>query len=594
MARKPRGGRGGRGDRGRGAPRRSGIEAYGQDAADEFLALDESGDEAVEDEEGEEDVMQLTPLDDGSKVSRAKDKKSKKGLAEPDEDVDLAPVSKGWGRGDFYGGEDAGDDSEGASDEDLTFKEAKKLEELRAARLQSLSDPLSALLGQAFGEGEDQNSKAQDVDAEFEAVFAEQAEKSMVQRDLSQLSDAKRKSLLKKESPELLPLLQDFQDKINTLLPLLSLLKPSAKTRLPSSGASYLEARVSLLLNHLANLSFYLMIKAEGANVRSHPVVSQLVWLRELGELMKAVDERVGTKLKKAVKQAKKLPDVEESGDAETTEPPKVEVAQEVTQKQSLSLAERLARLRGKSTKNGSSEPKALGESAAPLVSSLLRLPPSRRKANRGSGEAPADLDEIDPTLGAWMPSVSLSQQLSEVQQHLRERKAKAAPQASDVNPEPRARAHRERVQTEIDPREAAESSQKEAPLQTRSGSGGDDDGLAEVQEANAKSRIRKEKKEAERSAKMQQKLAQQFHPEKKVEGRRASSKQILENRGLVRFRKKKAGNARVANRQKYDKLVKRRKGAVQEMREGAADGATYDGEATGLRTNLRKSMKLG
>ena len=83
----------------------------------------------MEDEEGEEDVMQLTPLDDGSKESRAKDKKSKKRSAEPDEEgVDLAPVSKGWGRGDFYGGEDAGDDSEGASDEDLTFKEAKKLE----------------------------------------------------------------------------------------------------------------------------------------------------------------------------------------------------------------------------------------------------------------------------------------------------------------------------------------------------------------------------------------------------------------------------------------------------------------------------------
>ena len=105
---------------------------------------------------------------------------------------------KGWGRHDFYGGEDAGDDSEGASDEDRTFKEAKKLEErftlgsftmvhncpwffvvqkkkhvvffsgsfadrlvwicstgcfmatdeeLRALRLQDLSDPLAALLG---------------------------------------------------------------------------------------------------------------------------------------------------------------------------------------------------------------------------------------------------------------------------------------------------------------------------------------------------------------------------------------------------------------------------------------------------------------
>ena len=39
--------------------------------------------------------------------------------------------------------------------------------------------------------------------------------------------------------------------------------------------------------------------------------------------------------------------------------------------------------------------------------------------------------------------------------------------------------------------------------------------------------------------------------------------------------------------------LVKRRKGAVQEMREGASDGATYEGEATGVRTHLRKSLKL-
>ena len=38
-------------------------------------------------------------------------------------------TGKGWGRHDFYGGEDAGDDSEGASDEDRTLKEAKKLEE---------------------------------------------------------------------------------------------------------------------------------------------------------------------------------------------------------------------------------------------------------------------------------------------------------------------------------------------------------------------------------------------------------------------------------------------------------------------------------
>ena len=48
-----------------------------------------------------------------------------------------------------------------------------------------------------------------------------------------------------------------------------------------------------------------------------------------------------------------------------------------------------------------------------------------------------------------------------------------------------------------------------------------------------------------------------------------------------------------MANREKYNKLVKRRKGAVQEMREAAPDGATYEGEATGVRTHLRKSLRL-
>ena len=38
----------------------------------------------------------------------------------------------------------------------------------------------------------EKTSKALDMDAEFETVFAEQAEKRAVHRDLSQLSDAKR------------------------------------------------------------------------------------------------------------------------------------------------------------------------------------------------------------------------------------------------------------------------------------------------------------------------------------------------------------------------------------------------------------------
>lgn len=87
--------------------------------------------------------------------------------------------------------------------------------------------------------------------------------------------------------------------------------------------------------------------------------------------------------------------------------------------------------------------------------------------------------------------------------------------------------------------------------------------------------------------------MAGQFKPDEVYKGHRKAQKHILKNRGLVRQRKAKSGNARVTNRAKYEKMVKRRKGSVQDMRDGHGDGATYAGEATGVRTHLKKSLKL-
>ena len=194
MGRKGRGKGGGRGGR----SRATGIEKYGQDEADEFLALDDQSEEAEMDEE-EEDVMALKPLHaEESSKKKKKGKEGKSSKLSDDSDADLEPVSKGWGRNDFYGGEDAGDDSEGASDEDRTFKEAKKLEEQRALRLQNISDPLAALLGAeevstpSVGEKSMEKSLL-DAEAQFESMFVDEAETTKVERDLSQLSEAKRR-----------------------------------------------------------------------------------------------------------------------------------------------------------------------------------------------------------------------------------------------------------------------------------------------------------------------------------------------------------------------------------------------------------------
>lgn len=207
MGRKGRGKGGGRGGRSRqgfksGAlpARATGIEKYGQDKAEEFLALDDQSEEAEMDEE-EEDVMALKPLhaEESSKKKAKKGKEAKSSKLSDESDADLEPVSKGWGRHDFYGGEDAGDDSEAASDEERTFKEAKKMEEQRALRLQDVSDPLAALLGaeelsaSSVGAPSGMEKSLLDAEAQFESMFVEEAETTKVERDLSQLSEAKRR-----------------------------------------------------------------------------------------------------------------------------------------------------------------------------------------------------------------------------------------------------------------------------------------------------------------------------------------------------------------------------------------------------------------
>ena len=75
---------------------------------------------------------------------------------------------------------------------------------------------------------------------------------------------------------------------------------------------------------------------------------------------------------------------------------------------------------------------------------------------------------------------------------------------------------------------------------------------------------------------------------------RRDAGYKIMKNKGLTRIRKKENRNSRVKNRRKYEKAVMRRKGQVQDtIREGPSDGASYGGEETGIRTHLKKSVRI-
>jgi U3 small nucleolar RNA-associated protein 3 len=76
------------------------------------------------------------------------------------------------------------------------------------------------------------------------------------------------------------------------------------------------------------------------------------------------------------------------------------------------------------------------------------------------------------------------------------------------------------------------------------------------------------------------------------VDGKRKINYQIEKNLGMVKAAAKKAAkrNPRVKQREKYRKALIRRKGQVQEMRDASK---RYSGEATGIRSNVVRSISL-
>lgn len=71
---------------------------------------------------------------------------------------------------------------------------------------------------------------------------------------------------------------------------------------------------------------------------------------------------------------------------------------------------------------------------------------------------------------------------------------------------------------------------------------------------------------------------------------KRGITYQISKNKGLTPHKKKELRNARVKNRNKYRKALVRRKGAVRPIR---SQEKRYDGEMTGIKANVKRSIKI-
>uniref|UniRef100_A0AAY4BJZ1 Sas10 C-terminal domain-containing protein n=1 Tax=Denticeps clupeoides TaxID=299321 RepID=A0AAY4BJZ1_9TELE len=152
-----------------------------------------------------------------------------------------------------------------------------------------------------------ENLSEEDYDLNLLEEFAvEEVEKTVekedrIVKDLDKMSQKEKLKLLKKESPELLELIQDFKAKLTELKDELQPLVLMVKDGLipAGKGANYLLTKQQLYLNYCTNISFYLVLKAKRIPAHNHPVIERLVTYRNLINRLSVVDARLGPQLRK-------------------------------------------------------------------------------------------------------------------------------------------------------------------------------------------------------------------------------------------------------------------------------------------------------
>ncbi|XP_042885518.1 something about silencing protein 10-like [Penaeus japonicus] len=170
-------------------------------------------------------------------------------------------------------------------DEELAKLEeetARKLQDRMAAELEDLK--AEDLILQEEDQGE--NDKSTQV---------------RVETDISGLSKAKKMQLLKRESPEFLPLIEDMKSKCNEIQTFLRPLMKGIQTgHVPDGPAKqYIITKYRLLLNYISVLSVYMMVKSSQSSVSKHPVVGRLAQYRQLLQELEQCDEQLTPSLEK-------------------------------------------------------------------------------------------------------------------------------------------------------------------------------------------------------------------------------------------------------------------------------------------------------
>ncbi|XP_067287766.1 something about silencing protein 10 [Pseudorasbora parva] len=274
------------------------IDEFHNEKISKLLARGVQEDSDQDDEDKVEEVMPLTLSDSGDDDDDEEEEEEEGQEEETDMDSDLEgkkdddlPNDMAWGdkKKIFY-------------DSDYVTKKGKSLEEIEAEDKEEEEEAknIQKRLAANLSEEDYDLNLLEEFAAKAEVEKEDEKKEERIVKDLKTMSQKEKLKLLKKESPELMELIQDFKAKLRELRdevqPLVEMVKDGRIP--PGKGAKYLITKQQLYLNYCTNISFYLVLKAKRIPAHNHPVIERLLTYRNLINELGAVDARLAPQLR--------------------------------------------------------------------------------------------------------------------------------------------------------------------------------------------------------------------------------------------------------------------------------------------------------
>lgn len=445
---------------------------------------------------------------------------------------------------------------------------------LTAAESKMVKSMDDDLRGITFSHSGDKKKGDEDEDEDEDKSESEEEEEEVVERNLDSLTKEEKLRIVSEESPELVGLLEEFKThstEIELLEPLMNKLEEKQTI---SEGGRFLQYKYGLLVQYCMYVAFYLRLKSRGVSVKDHPVIEELLRLREVLEKIEPLEHKLRFQIGLLMGDMDVFDEVPDESEGEEEDEEEAEEDEEMVDEEPEEVSE------GESDEeeDEEEEPEDEGVKRTGVYRALKGV------EDGGDGEEEDDFaeDQSQTRMSAERRRV-LTQAINEISAHShavsqrREKRMVSGDQDIALpDPTKTRRILNERAARAANASTALLKQQKKEKAARLAAAGKEE-----------LSRSQKRRRDQRRKTELA-KLAQEELPEGE---KRGLSYKISKNKGLVRERSTKNGTTSHSRmRSKYEKKAgfarKQVGGNVQDARDN------YEGEASGIHPRIVRSTK--